>query len=304
MMRITAVSAFCLLSLPALILAATSVSLGPSVNSPGPEGMPLISPDGRTLYFYRDKSAENIGSSETTDIWSSTLSPDGTWGPAVNLGKPVNNAGNNFPCSITPDGNILVVGNVYNRDGTMTSGVSWSRRTPTGWSFPVKLSITGYKNISRGNSFYLCNDGKTLLLSIQDPGDTFGGRDLYVSFLVGDRKWTRPRNLGSGVNTPKSELTPFLASDGVSLYFASDGLPGGYGGCDIWVSRKLDGTWTNWSVPENLGPEINTPGEERGYTIPASGTTRISSRTPPRPGGTRTSTASNCRNGSGPSPSS
>ncbi|HWZ21339.1 MAG TPA: OmpA family protein, partial [Cytophagaceae bacterium] len=95
-------------------------------------------------------------------------------------------------------------------------------------------------------------------------------RDLYVSFLKGDSTWTKPLNLGKNINTKGTEAAPFLASDDRTLYFTSDGL-NGYGGSDIYMSRRLDNTWTNWSVPENLGPIVNTAHDESYLTLTASG---------------------------------
>lgn len=77
-------------------------------------------------------------------------------------------------------------------------------------------------------------------------------------------------NLGGDVNTRGADRTPFLAADGVSLYFASDGH-GGFGSSDIFVTRRLDSTWRKWSKPENLGKPINTEGWDGFFTIPASG---------------------------------
>ncbi|MDP4237670.1 MAG: OmpA family protein, partial [Bacteroidota bacterium] len=64
--------------------------------------------------------------------------------------------------------------------------------------------------------------------------------------------------------------TPFLAADGKTLYFASDGFSG-YGSTDMFLSRRLDDTWQHWSEPENLGPDFNTPDWDAYFTIPASG---------------------------------
>jgi OOP family OmpA-OmpF porin len=71
------------------------------------------------------------------------------------------------------------------------------------------------------------------------------------------------------INTAGEESAPFLASDDKTLYFSSNGFSG-YGGTDIYVSRRLDDTWTNWSEPENLGPEINSPLEDLFFNIPAN----------------------------------
>ena len=78
-----------------------------------------------------------------------------------------------------------------------------------------------------------------------------------MSVRQGDR-WGRPQNLGHPVNTPYWESFPSLSIDGYTLYFVST-RPGGYGGTDIWCCTLEEG---RWSEPRNLGPEINTPGNE------------------------------------------
>jgi OmpA-OmpF porin, OOP family len=82
--------------------------------------------------------------------------------------------------------------------------------------------------------------------------------------------WTEPRNIGGIVNSKEADITPFLAPDGTTLYFSS-GRPGGFGNNDVYVTRRLDSTWRNWSEPKNLGYPINTPGWDAYYTVPASG---------------------------------
>jgi OmpA-OmpF porin, OOP family len=99
--------------------------------------------------------------------------------------------------------------------------------------------------------------------------DSEGDRDLYVSFMGSDSIWTEPVNLGNVVNSAGEESAPFLASDDKTLYFSSKGFSG-YGNADIYVSRRLDDTWTTWSEPENLGPEINSPLEDLFFNIPAA----------------------------------
>lgn len=76
--------------------------------------------------------------------------------------------------------------------------------------------------------------------------------------------------MGKVINTYANETTPFLAADNKTLYFSSSGHPG-YGSNDIFVSRRLDDTWQNWSEPKNLGPKINGPTWDAYYTVPASG---------------------------------
>ena len=217
-------------------------NLGPNVNSSYDEVGPVISPDGKTLYFDRPNHPENFGDD---DIWVSELQANGSWSLGRNIGAPLNNADNNFVSSVTPDGNTLLLGNVYNRDGSMGPGVSIVRRTRTGWGTPQALKIRNYYSTASTANYSLANDGKTLLMAIQ-RNDSYGEMDLYVSFLQPNNEWSEPMNLGPDINSTGYDRTPFLAADGVTLYFSSDGL-GGYGSSDIFVSRRLDSTWQRWS---------------------------------------------------------
>jgi OmpA-OmpF porin, OOP family len=247
-------------------------NLGLSINSERDELAPVISPDGKTLYFVREGHPSNIGYSkneEDQDIWFSTKTDTGTWTIAKNIGSPLNNINNNAIYAVTPDGNTLLLLGKYYNNNESGNGFSISHKTNSGWSFPENLNIANYYNMNKYVSAFLSNDGKTLLLSLQ-RNDSFGDLDIYVSFLEKDGGWSEPVNLGPAINTEKSETTPFLASDGVSLYFSSNGH-GGYGHQDVFVARRLDSTWKNWSKPENLGPTINSAGWDGYYTIPASG---------------------------------
>lgn len=100
-------------------------------------------------------------------------------------------------------------------------------------------------------------------------GSRQGNTDLYVSFITPDG-FSKPVNLGRQINTPGAERNPFLHADGKTLYFASDGHPG-LGKKDIFRTVRLDDTWTNWSPPENLGPQINTAGDESGFRLMGRG---------------------------------
>ncbi len=249
-----------------------TTKLSDNINSPYPEMGPLVSPDGKTLYFSRRGDPKDKGGKgDLEDIWYSQWNESTqSWGEAKNIGAPLNNAGPNFINSISPDGNTLLLGNSYNEDGTMEDGVSISHRTSDGWSFPERLTIEKDENINARASFFMSNSQKILLLSVEHKKENVGSRDLYVSFRSDDGTWTKPTNLGNTVNTTATEEAPFLASDDRTLYYASDGL-NGYGGTDIYVTRRQDDSWTNWSTPENLGPIVNSSHDESFLSIPASG---------------------------------
>lgn len=263
--------------IPKLQLLASGLvieALDQNINSEYDELNPLLSPDGKTLYFSRKNHPGNIGGvQDREDIWYSELDSTGNWQLAKNIGPKLNNEGPNFANtinSVTPDGKsaIMVLGNKYLDNGKMRAGVSISSNVGGEWSTPVALNIKNEYNFNEKANYFLTNDRKTLLMSVERE-DTRGDRDLYVSFEGPDKTWSEPRNLGDIINTASEESAPFLADDNKTLYFSSKGFSG-YGGNDIYVSRRLDDTWTNWSEPENLGPEINSPLEDLFFNIPAS----------------------------------
>ncbi|CCH54656.1 OmpA/MotB domain protein [Fibrisoma limi BUZ 3] len=251
-------------------------NLGKTVNSPGQEVAPVIAPDGKTLYFTRNFNKANIGKADRQDVWYAILDP-GTgsepdrWNEAVNIGAPINNAGDNAISGMAPDGRSAYLINVYKPDGGLSFGISKSTKTKQGWSQPVECRITNNYNLHEKNQLEFCvsADERIMILAVQRK-DSEGDRDLYVSQLKPDQTWSEPQWMGPVINSADFESSPFLAADGRSLYFTSGGHPG-YGNGDIFMTRRLDDTWTNWSEPENLGPSINTAEWDGYFTIPASG---------------------------------
>jgi OmpA-OmpF porin, OOP family len=162
---------------------------------------------------------------------------------------------------------VMVLGNKYLPNGKMLAGVSTSSNVGGVWSAPKAMNITNDYNFNEKANYFLTNNRQTLILSVERE-DSQGDRDLYVSFLGADSVWSEPLNLGDVVNSANEESAPFLAADDKTLYYSSKGFSG-YGGSDIYVSRRLDDTWTRWSEPENLGPEINSPLEDLFFNIPA-----------------------------------
>ncbi|WP_345245519.1 OmpA family protein [Nibrella saemangeumensis] len=246
-------------------------NLGKTVNSAGEEVAPVITPDGRTLYFTRRYHPKNIGSAEFQDIWSSRLVSKEEWGEAVNIGPPINTPDHNAISGISPDGRSMYLTNIYKPDGSLAFGISRSIKTRNGWSTPLECKIKNHYNIhKRGNmEFTVAPNGRVMVIAVQRK-DSYGDKDLYVTFLLPDQTWSEPKHMGPVLNTADYEGTPFIASDAKTLYFSSSGHPE-YGDGDIFVSRRLDSTWTDWSSPENLGPLINTTEWDGYFTIPASG---------------------------------
>ncbi len=237
------------------------VALDTNINSKYNELRPLISPDAKTLFFSRQNHPDNTGGvRDDEDIWYSEKdSITGNWLQAKNIGRPLNNKGPNFISSISSDGNamLLLLGNAYYSKNKMTQGVSMSTKNADGtWSKPKNLDITNDYNLSAKANYFLSDDMKTIIMSVERK-DSHGDRDMYVIFLNEDGTWTQPMNLGDQINSAAEEGSPFLASDGKTMFFSSKGFSG-YGGYDIYLSRRLDDTWQNWSEPENLGAGFNS----------------------------------------------
>ncbi len=256
--------------IPDVVFNTKPENMGTGINTIYDEIAPMISPDGKILFFDRKNHPENVGGfKDIDDIWVSEIDNNGKWKIAKNIGKPLNNKSDNFVQSITPDGNSLLLGNAYNKDGTISEGVSFTYKILNGWAFPEKQLIVGFFNLNKHANYFLSNDGKALLMAIEQK-DSYGKLDLYVSFMKGKNRWSKPKNLGPTINTTQNDYSPFLAADGVSLYFSTSGHAG-YGMEDIFVVQRLDDTWQKWTEPQNIGNTINSPESDTKYNIPASG---------------------------------
>ncbi|TVR81067.1 MAG: OmpA family protein [Chitinophagaceae bacterium] len=255
-------------------------NLGQNINSQYDELAPVISPDGRTLYFVRSNHPDSKFSPDgspdpeqwSQDIWVSRMDENGEWSKAERKDAPFNKARYNSVISVTPDGNTLLINGAYERGNYTGRGFSFVRKTSSGWSEPKQVFIRNFQRMNRGifQGAFLSNDNRVLLIDFSERRNGVKN-NLYVSFLESEEGiWSEPIALGGKVNTNYNETAPFLASDGVTLYFASD-RPEGLGSSDIYRTRRLDDTWQKWSEPVNLGPPINTPEWDGYYSIDAKG---------------------------------
>ena len=245
-------------------------NLGSNVNSSYYDHLPIISPDGSLLYFTRKLSDESNHSAFDDDIYFSRIMPTGAFAKAENIGPPLNNSEHNFICYVSSDNNRLYVANKYLKNTYNFSGLSVStKQKDNSWSKPKALPIPDLYNKNEFAHYYLSINENTVLMCLFRD-DSYGDLDIYVSQKYGDGNWSKPKNLGPVINTVGAEGSVFLAADGKTMYFSSSGQPG-FGGYDMYMSKRLDDTWTNWSKPLNLGDKINTNGLDIYYTIPASG---------------------------------
>lgn len=228
---------------------------------------PVMSPDGNAMYFVRKNHPDNVGgATDPGDIWYSERQSDSSWSTPANL-KALNNERYNGIIGFADGGSQVYLHGHYLEDQSPTSqGISIADRQGSGWGSPSAVKIPYFYNKSDHQSGSLHQSGQVMLLSLQSY-DSRGAEDLYVLFKRADGSWSEPNNLGKDINTPYQEMTPFLAADGKTLYFASNGYET-FGSRDIFSSVRLDDSWESWSNPKNLGARVNTEGTELYYYLP------------------------------------
>ena len=182
-----------------------------------------------------------------------------------NAGDRINSAESEYLPCLTIDGKeFFFTRRVRGFDEDFFSakwdGKDWVKAAPLGGNVNTDQN-EGAQMISQ--------DGQWLVFTACNRKDGWGSCDIYISFLT-PQGWSEGTNLGGQINTDQWESQPCLSPDKRDLYFASK-RPGGYGGSDIYVSHlQLNGEWTS---PENLGPQINTSGDEASPFIHADNQT-------------------------------
>lgn len=249
---------------------AAPMRLHHSINSPYEDLKPRLADGGNRLYFSRTFFPGNVnGVNDPEDIWYSDFDvTTNEWSAPKHMSEVLNNAGPNYINNVSVTGDTVILGNQYLKKGKMRDGLSYSVNVNGTWSAPVSIDIKNDYNTSQHEGSFVSIKNGVIIRSVERD-ESIGGRDLFVSFWDGQHA-TEPVNMGEVINTEFEESSPFLASDNKTLYFASEGHSG-YGGFDIYVTHRLDDTWTNWSAPENLGPAVNGAMDDEFFSVSSCG---------------------------------
>lgn len=223
---------------------------------------PVLTIDENTIIYTKRNS--NHPSADEDLVISTRI--NGEWIPAQSISSMINTPYNEGACSISADGNTLIFTACEGRDSYGSCDLYITYRQGNRWSVPDNLGASV-------NSRYwdsqpsLSADGRTLFFASNRPGGQ-GNRDLWMTSFNGT-EWKSPVNLGTGINTPVDETTPFIHSNGSTLFFSSQGHPG-LGGYDLFVTERKANVW---APPQNLGYPINTHHDELSLFINATGRT-------------------------------
>lgn len=243
----------------------TPKNIGIGVNSTYDEINPVLSPDGKTLYFVRANHPENkYGAFDSQDIWYSKWL-DSTWTTASRL-KELNIGRYNTVLAALDDGNTVLLNGVFNKKGTFWKkrGLSTVTRSGDSWASPVKLDIKGIHRINDGliGGAYMTQDRKVIAFNMHKFYNSKQS-DIFISELKENGKYKRPKkihHLSSGGHT---SAAPFISADGSTIYISSDDATKGL--FDIYTAIRDKSDWETWSQPVKLEGNINSVGWDSYY---------------------------------------
>ncbi len=241
------------------------------LNSISGDYMPQVNPTGTRLYFtsvrkggFDFQNANSKPNDWGEDIYFSDLT-NNVWTTPELLPAPLNSTGNDFGSSFTGDGQIMVYVKCSETKGVGSCDLYITELNGTEWSEPVNMGNV-VNSAEWESQPTISSDGNRIIFSSTRKGG-YGGSDLYMSEKNHLGDWGIPQNLGSTINTPLSDGSPYLAPDGKTLYYSTAGHPG-FGGTDVFYSVFEN---DKWSKPENLGAPINSGGDDTNFSISASG---------------------------------
>lgn len=221
---------------------------------------PVLTADGEQILFTK---RDGTGNFDKEDIFTAFADGNGSWTQPKSLAQAINSAFNEGTCSVTADGKILIYTSCDTPDSQGSCDLYIAYKVNGEWQRPTNMG-TKVNSRSWDSQPSLSADGRVLFFSSNRRGG-FGGNDIWYTVRQNDGSWSEAKNLGSLVNTPKDEISPFMFFNNEILFFASDGHQG-FGGMDIFLSRVKDGSFQK---PENLGLPINDHLEQVALFITA-----------------------------------
>ena len=264
------------------------LNLGKVINHKGLDYGPTVSADGKTLFYVSNRPGSRVtrDGDFSHDFWSARKPSnlDTVFSEPVNidtLDAGVNTIMNEGVASIAADRQTLFFTGCNRADGLGDCDIYVADVDGDRWAKP--------RNLGRAvNSEYwdsqptISPDKSRLYFTSNRPSPTNpdgeGDDDIDIWYSDWDEdlgEWKQAKNLGPEINTKKQEVSPFIASDGYTLFFASNGHLPNMGGLDFYRAKKSgekerDGR-EKWTKPQPLPAPINTPQDEQFISLPASG---------------------------------
>ena len=249
----------------------TITNLGAEINSKYDDKNPCVTADGKRIVFTTRRPETTNDPTDIEgdgkyfeNIYTATIdSSTGYFGKAGGVSS-INTKAHDAVTSISPDGKqIFVYYNDINNADKRGGSVFVSKVMNGKWKAPESLGKPVNSSYWEGGAC-VSPDGKRYFFSSERKG-SIGGSDIWMVEKVNKTDWGKPVNLGSEINTVYDEGGMFLAPDGKTLFFCSNG-PNSMGSYDVFKTVYTKG---KWSSPVNVGYPINTVGKEGQLTISA-----------------------------------
>lgn len=247
-------------------------NMGAMINSPAHDYCPLITADGNTMYFTSRREGTTGNLKDPTGQWLEDVyiarRIDEVWSNAVNAGHPINTNTHDATVGLNPDGSSMIV---YHTSTSLVSGDLYETRLHAGqWQEPT-IMTDRINSKDHEPSASIAPGGQEIYFTSDRPGG-FGGRDIYRIRRLPNGQWSLPLNLGPMVNTVHDEDAPFMHSDGITLFFCSNGH-NTMGGYDIFKTTLTDADMNGWAAPENMGYPLNTVNDDIYFCLSDDGRT-------------------------------
>jgi len=234
---------------------------GPNINSNSDDYSEIFTADGKTIYFASRRELQKSGNRKSDtkfdeNIFTSWLKDD-SWEPATIAGKELTTKYCETPLYINSTNDILYVYAGYENNGDIKVSINkkgiWKKPDRVPFAINTRGSETSFTISPTGKEiYYVTDNGK----------GNIGGKDIYYIKKINDRKWSKPQNAGSVINTVYDEETVRFSKTGDTLWFSSKGH-NSIGGFDIYYSvRNKSG---DWDIVKNYGYPVNTPWDEIFY---------------------------------------
>lgn len=239
-----------------------------SINSEGNETHPVLTADGQIMFFSSDRARSNgsnhgrVDPNTKThyfDIYRTELQQDSTWEEPEYLNMGIRNHAKVIGSDAFGQKLIVLDDDGWTHELKTTE--LWERGWTVAEPFYLDRTIP-----NEGEIVFFPNKNRLIASVKMRRGE--GGFDLFESALDAEGRWSKLKSLGTRVNTWGDEITPFVAADGVTVFFASNGLQS-MGGLDVYrTTRNAAGGWTD---PEHLGAPINSVDDDMAFVIGAKG---------------------------------
>ncbi len=247
-----------------------SISLSPlpeGINTEDHEALGRWTIDGKALIFTRLIDGQE-------DLFIGRFDNSGTLTVVeeIPFNTPLNEGGH----TISPDGKYVVFTSCDRPDGMGSCDLYLSVWKENAWTKPVNMG-PAFNSPGWDSQPVFGLDGQSIYFTSTRSGG-FGGSDIWMVHEISTGKWSKPINIGPGINTVNNESSPFIHFDGRTMYFMRDGMEG-LGGYDLYMAHLgIDG---QWKTPENMGAPINSGSDEGALALHPNGKRALITRLTP-----------------------